>query len=175
MNATSLGFVAGLMIAAIALVFIFKYANKDGRVRTEYDERQKAVRGKAYKYAFYTVVFAQAVNMCLLMSDMQLPIEDYALVFTGILLGCIVLAVYCIWNDVYWGMNNDHKRYHIIFFIATILNLMPVYFGIRSGTLYENGKIGMPLLNIVVLIMMAVIYVELLVKKLMDKKSDGED
>ena len=72
-------------------------------------------------------------------------------------------------------MNNDHRRYHIIFVIATILNLLPVYLGIRSGTLYENGKIGMPLLNITVLIMMAVIYVELLVKKLMDKKSDGED
>lgn len=175
MNATSLGFVVGLMIAAIALVFIFKYANKDGKVRTEYDERQKAVRGKAYRYAFYTEVFAQAVIMCLFMSDVQLPIEDYALVFTGILAGCIVLAAYCIWNDVYWGMNNDHRRYHIVFLIATVLNALPVIFGVTGGTLFENGKLGMPLLNIIVLFMMAVIYVELLIKKLMDKKSDAED
>ena len=175
MNATSLGFVTGLMIAAIVLVGIFKYANKDGKVRTEYDERQKAVRGKAYRYSFYAEIFAQVVIMCLLMSDIELPIEDYALLFIGIIFGCTVLAVYCIWNDVYWGLNNDHRRYHIIFAAAIVLNALPIYFGAVGGTLMENGKIGMPLLNIVVLIMMAIVYAELLIKNLMEKRIGGED
>ena len=174
MNATSLGFVVGLMIAAVLIVFIFNYANKDGKVRTEYDERQKSVRGKAYKYAFFAEIFAQALLMMTLMSGIELPIENYALVFIAIIIGCMVLATYCIWNDVYWGLNNDHRRYQIVFAVALVFNILPVFFNALGGTLIENGKIGMPLLNIVVIIMMIVVYVELLIKKVIDKKTAEE-
>lgn len=175
MNATFFGFAVGLMIAAVAIVFIFKYANKDGKVRTEYDERQKTVRGKAYRYAFYAEVFAQAVIMLIFMSDIELPIENYALLFIGIIIGCTVLATYCIWNDVYWGLNNDHKRYHVVFLIATILNVLPVIGPALGGSMFINGKIGMPVLNITVLIMMFIVYVELLVKKIKDKNDTCEE
>lgn len=175
MNATSIGFVVGLMIAAVALVFIFRYANKDGKVRTEYDERQKAVRGKAYRYAFYAEVFAQAVVMMIFMSDIELPIENYALMFIAVIFGCTVLATYCIWNDVYWGLNNNHKRYHIIFAIAILLNLLPIIGPALGGVFFENGKIGMPMLNITVLVMMFIVYVELLVKKIKDKNDSCEE
>ena len=171
---TSLGFVIGLMIAAIALVFIFKYANKDGKVKTEYDERQKAVRGKAYKYAFFTEVFAQCVLMLLFMGGVEIPVENYILIFIAIILGCMVLATYCIWNDVYWGLNNDRKRYYIVFGVALVLNILPVYFNAIGGTLFENGRIGMPLLNIVVIIMMVIILSELLIKKIVEKNSGEE-
>ena len=174
MNATSLGFIIGLMIAAVLLVFIFKFANKDGKVKTEYDERQKAVRGKAYRYAFYTETFAQGILMCLFMSDIELPIHDYVLVFIGIILGCLTLAMYCIWNDVYWGLNNNHKRYHIILAFALVLNILPVFFNVIGGTLMDNGKLGMPALNIVVTIMLVIVYIELLIKKIRDKVEDEE-
>ena len=174
MNATSLGFVIGLMIAAVLLVFIFKFANKDGKVKTEYDERQKAVRGKAYRYAFYTEIFAQVVLMCLFMSEIELPIHNYVLVFIGIILGCMVLATYCIWNDVYWGLNNDHRRYHIVLAVALVINILPLYFNAISGNLMENGKLGMPALNGVVIIMLIIVYIELLIKKIRDKDTAEE-
>lgn len=174
MNATAFGFVTGLMIAAVVIVVLFKYANKDGRVRTEYDERQKGVRGKAYRYAFYTEVFAQVVLMFMYMSGIELPIEDYVLQFIAIMTGCIVLAVYCIWNDVYWGMNNDHRKYHIIFVVAILLNALPIVGAIRGGNWGENGKLGMPLLNAIVLIMMGIIYAELFIKYMMKKDADEE-
>lgn len=175
MNGMAMGFVVGLMIAAIALVFIFKYANKDGKIKTEYDERQKAVRGKAYQYAFYAEVFAQAVLMIMLMSGIELPVENYALVFIAVIFGCTVLAVYCIWNDVYWGLNNNHKRYHMVFMIAILLNLLPVLGPVFAGSLFVNGKIGLPMLNIVVLVMMFIVYIELLVKKIKDKSDSREE
>ena len=39
-------------------------------------------------------------------------------------------------------------------------------FSFDSRALFENGKIGLPMLNIVVIIMMIIIYAELLIKKL---------
>lgn len=174
MDPRSIGFVAGTMIGVILVVLLFKFANKDGKIKTEYDERQNAVRGKAYKYALYTEVAAQAVVMWLMMTNIELPIEDYGLVFIAIIIGLTVLAAYCIWKDVYWGLNNNRKRYHIILLVAVILNFFPVVMNIKMGTLMENGKIGMSLFNIVVLAMMAVVHIELVIKAIVDKKADEE-
>ena len=62
-----------------------------------------------------------------------------------------------------------------MFIIAIILNILPVLGAVKSGTLFENGKIGMPMLNIVVLIMMAVIYVLLLAKKIASGDADSKE
>ncbi|MCR4907622.1 MAG: hypothetical protein K5985_02255 [Lachnospiraceae bacterium] len=175
MNGISLGFVVGLMVAAVIVVCIYKYANKDGKVKTEYDERQKAIRGNAYRYAFYTEIFTQTLILWLLMSKIELPVENYALLFIGIIAGCTVLAGYCIWKDAYWGLNNNHRRYNIIIIVGIILNIFPVAMQAMSGTLIENGKIGMPMLNITVLVMMAVVYIEILIKRAVSKKAEAEE
>ena len=160
-----------LMVSVVLCVCIFKFANKDGRIKTEYDERQKAVRGKAYRYAFYTEVIAQTVIMLIFMTGTELPIEDYALIFTGIILGCEVLCAYCIWNDVYWGLNNDHRRYHIVFVAGILLNAMDIVIAAVNGVLVRNGKLGMYMLNITVLMMLVSVYIEMLIKSVLDRKA----
>ncbi len=171
----SLGFVFGLMISAILVVLIFKITNKDGKVRTEYDERQKAVRGNAYRYAFYAGALAEAAVMCVLMSGIELPVEPYALVFFGLMISCTVLAGYCVWHDVYWGLNNDHRRYNIIIAAAVVLNIFPVAMAAKGGSLMENGKLGMASLNITVLIMMVVILILSLIRRLLDSREEREE
>lgn len=163
------------MIAAVLLVFIFKFANKDHSVKTHYDERQKAVRGKAYRLAFYTAVFYNAALMCFFMSGIETPLENYVLVFIGVVLACTVLAVYCIWNDVYWGLNNDHRRYHVIFAVALVLNILPVYMNARGGSIMDEGRLGIPMLNVVVIAMVIIIYGVMIAKKIRDNGANGRD
>ncbi len=43
------------------------------------------------------------------------------------------------------------------------------------GTLIQDGKIGLPILNIMVLIMMAVLGIEFIIKKLSGKNSSEEE
>jgi hypothetical protein len=168
----ALGIAVGLIIAAI----LIKVANTNHKVKTEYDERQLLIRGKGYMYAFYTILAYQVVMMILSAGDIELPIERYAQDCVGIILGCIVLGVYCIWNDVYWGLNNNKKSYTIIFILAMLFNIIPIVGMAKGGTLVENGKIGMPILNIMVLFMMAVLGIELIIKKVVnDKKDEQED
>ena len=61
MNAQGFGFIVGLIVGLILVVILFKYANTDKKVKTEYDERQEKVRGKAYMYAFYTALIVEAL------------------------------------------------------------------------------------------------------------------
>ena len=61
MNGKGAGFVIGLIVGIILVMVLIKMANKDRRIKTEYDERQEKIRGKAYKYAFYTMIYYQVI------------------------------------------------------------------------------------------------------------------
>ena len=59
----SSGLVFGLIIGLAIAAILIKAANKDGKFKTKYDERQEAVRGKAYKYSFYTLLFFDVLRI----------------------------------------------------------------------------------------------------------------
>ena len=170
------GVAVGLFVGLILVVILFKFANTNHRMKTEYDERQKEVRGRAYMAAFYTMMVFEVIFMLLSIGDITLPIADYSLHFIGIAAACTVLGGYCIWHDVYWGLNNDHKRYYIVFAVCIVLNIIPIVGASKSNT-WKNadGRIGIPALNVMVITMMAILGIELIVKGLIDRNRNDEE
>jgi MFS family permease len=160
----AVGIVFGLILA-IALIMI---ANKNRKIKTEYDERQLRVRGDAYRYAFYTVVIWEVFLFILAFGEIRLPIPEYVLHFTGILAGVIVLSSYCIWKDAYWGLNNNRKRYGIILVVAGLLNIFPVVMALREG-----GGDDFPWVNLLTTVMLLVTGGELLAKHLLEKRAEN--
>ncbi len=176
MNAiVSVGMAIGLMVGLVIAVILLKIANKDHKVKTQYDERQELIKGKGYKYSFYTMIFLEVVVMLLEMSGISLPLENYLLHTGAVLVGCLVLCIHSIWNGVYWGLNNNHKRYGIIIAIAVILNIIPVAGAIAHDSLSGHGFESIPILNIIVLVWMAIIGVVALAKKFVDSKAGEEE
>ncbi len=172
----SAGITTGIIVGLVIAAFLMKIANTNQHLKTDYEERQQSIRGRGYMYAFYTLIAFEVIKMILAVGEIELPIENYALDCIAIILGVMVLGTYCIWNDVYWGLNNNKKAYIIIFLACIILNVIPIAGQAASGTLFEDGKIGLPILNIMVLIMVIVLGIELLIKKLMGNKgSEQED
>ena len=161
----SAGFVIGIVIGLIACVVLFKISNTNHKSRTEYDERQQEIRGKAYRYAFYVLAVYEAVMVCITIGEIPLPLGPAMQHALGIFISCTFLAAYCIKHDVYWGLNNNPKRYSIIFLVAGLINAIPVVASIASGTFFENGQVTSVLINLLALIMIVVIGVELLIKK----------
>ena len=176
----NIGYIAGLsfgiIFGIVLAIVLFVVANSDHKIKSEYDERQQALRGKAYRYAFYSMIVVEAFLLVVDMSKMELPVENYVLHFAGIIIGGMVLATYSVFHDVYWGMNNNKKRYIVLFIALTVLNALPVIGAARAGDLIENGKLGVGGVNIAVLIMMGVLLIELMIKHVMDnKKEESED
>ena len=169
------GFVVGIFIGIILLLVIFRYANYNHKAKTEYDERQSRIRGKAYQLGFYTIMIYEVIVMALEMGNIPLPLESWMLHFAGVILGCTVLAVYSIWKDAYWGVNNNRRRYGIIFVFLAIVNAIPVVGAVREGTLITDGKLDIPFMNIIVLIMMGVIGIVLLIKAYTDRGMEAEE
>ena len=171
----SVGVLMGILIGLVIAFALLRFSNTNRRMKTEYDERQQAIRGKGYMLAFYTILTYEVLMIVLSIGEIRLPIEDYVLHFGGVILGCIALGTYCVWQGVYWGLNNNRRRYIVVFAVCGILNAIPVLGLLRGSGITENGKIGFPAINILVLIMMAILAVELIIKEVLDRREKEED
>ena len=169
-HATGLAF--GIVIGLVLAVLLVRFANRNKKYKTEYDERQIRVRGDAYRYAFYTVVIYEAIMFVLGMGEIALPVNGAILYLAGVFLGCIVLCAYCIWKDAYWGLNNNRKRYGVIFVICALLNLIPVIGAFADGSMVQDGMLSTPFINLMVCVMLLIIGVELLVKHIQEKRAE---
>lgn len=171
----TMGVITGLMVGLILCVVLFKFANKDKRTKTEYDERQQLVRGKAYTYSFYTMVIAQAVLMVIESFDIDIPMIPFVKYFAVVVVGCIPLAVYSVWNDAYWGLNNDKKRWNLILIIAFAINVLAFVGPVMAGSFLEDGKLGLPFANLMVIVLLVIIVILRIVKDHLDKAAGEED
>ena len=172
----AIALVMGIMVGLILVVILFKFANKDKKVKTEYDERQREIRNKGYMIGFYTLIALISLIIVWDVAEIGYPLPEYVFLFAAIIIAVTVVCMYCIWKGVYWGINNDPKRYMIIWVIAIALNLFSVIAAIANGSLLSNDPAdALPWFNIIIIAMFVVIGVELLVKFAIDKKNAEED
>ena len=175
-TALMFGLAVGLMVGLVLVVILLKFANKDKKIKTEYDERQKEIKNKGYVIGFYTTVAMLAVESLWSITGIEFPIPEFAVYFLDIIVGVTTMCAYSIWNGVYCGLNNDKKRYGIIFAIAIALNLIPVINGAIRGDFLSNDPIeSLPIFNIIVLAMFVVLLGVMLIRALVDKTSAGEE
>ncbi len=162
------GVLFGIITGLIICLILYRFANYDKKIKSVYDERQEAIRNVAYKYAFYTVLAYEAVMLAAGIGRIELPLPSYAVHFLGIIIGCCVLGVYCILKDVFWGMNNNHRRYFVILAVAAVLNAVPVAAALTRGSLFTEGLMDVPVINIMVLFMLLVLLIAMIIKKASD-------
>lgn len=164
-----LGLVIGLIIAALLLIF----TKKDRKIEAEYDEMQQHARGTGYCIGFWTaLIYFSAVAI----SDaigVQLPAETSVIAFTGILFSIFTFAVYCIWTDAYFAMNENRRTFYIVFLIIGIVNLALGAFNIMGGAAVADGILTFRSLNLFCGLFFAAIGVVLFIKKVREK--DEED
>lgn len=169
---SSAGFVTGLIVSLILVVIIFRFANTNHRMETEYDERQKEIRGNGYRFAFYAMAIYECLMMLFTVGEIALPFEPATLHFGAIIAGGLVLACYCIWKGAYFGLNNNVRRYIAVFTALIAFNAIPVIGAWKSGTLMENGRFGPVLVNLMVIVMLLVMAVTIILRKMTDRETE---
>ena len=170
--ARAVGVAVGILIGPVITVLLVRFANKNKKYKTEYDERQLRVRGDAYRYAFYTMAVIEVILFILKLAEVSLPVHDSVLHIASVLIGCIVLCVYSIWKDAYWGINNNRKRYGVVMVVCGLLNLIPVVGAFAEGSMVQDGMITGPVINLMVCIMLLLIGFELLLKHILEKRAE---
>lgn len=164
MDGKRIGLAMGLLIGIIISLFVLKAFNKDGKMKTKYDEMQELVRGRAYKYAFWTLVIYEVLLIIADCFSLDLHSSSYMLQFTGVIISVMVHAVYSIRNDAYIGLNTNPKRFAIICTFISLINLAIGIGSITTGGLLENGLVRDSFTNLLCGISFLVIAVVLFFK-----------
>ena len=170
------GMAIGIIVGIVICVILFKVLNKDKNVKTKYDERQEMIRNKSYKYAFYTVVFYEALMLCLSIGGFPaIPVPQYVFHMLGVFLGLGVVIVYSILKEAYWGQNNNVKSYVIVMIACFVINILPLVGTLRSGVEFVDGYWDFPYLNLMCSVLLLVVGITGAIKHFADAKSEAED
>ena len=119
-----LGFLCVLIVVAIvALLLRYVLKKKNGVLCGEYDERQKAIQGRGYKYAYFTLMIAVAAGGVF---DAWLGvkwIELFPFAMLCLWLSLCVFVTYCIAKDAYVSFQAKRKVLILIFALSALMNL----------------------------------------------------
>lgn len=167
----TLGMIVGILFVFVVALVITKRRKKQGKT-TEYDERQKAIQGKAYKIGFFVTMFSLIANgiLCLDTNPWASVID---MNFTGIALGIFAFASYAIWKDAYVALDGKLSRYAWLFAVVGVLNIA-VY--VMNYILYksDDGLITNVIAGGLFLALSVVAVVKLIYDKVQTKKELDE-
>ena len=167
----SVGLAVGVLVGLVIAVILLRYMNKDRKVRTEYDEMQKAIRNHGYMYGFYTILIFEAI-LCLVPSFVRIPAEPIIVHFLPIFLGITVQASYCIWKDAYVGLNTNLNRYLAVAVIASLINFLSFFMAWKSGSLVIDGILQAPFVNLLCALMFAILGIVGMLRKATKREVD---
>lgn len=175
-SAFSLGEKCGILcgiLLGLLIIYIFLVVTKKGdSTKTIYDERQQSVRGKGFKNGFFTMLGYDGLIAILSLLEIPIPADIEVVVITGALVGIGMYAVYCIWNDGYFALNEKRNSILVFFGIVGLMNIALAIIHIISDHLLQNGNLTFRGLNLLCGILVIVIFFTLLIKKIRDGKED---
>ena len=161
------GAILGLMIG-FGLAFLMLLAiTKGNRMQSpQYDERQELLRGRGFRYGFFSLLCFEMILFCLDMSDV-FPGFDFSYIYcAGMFFGIMVHVVYCIWNEAYFALNQKTSTVMIMFGSIFLLNLVVTILNILDGSMYHNGQFGPSFLNLMCTLMFLTLFVTVVLKKI---------
>lgn len=160
----------GMLIGIFLVAILLTLATKGEDKKAKFDERQELVRGRGFKYAFFSMIGYSAVVYGLDLLGVHLYMSLAIASLICVLVGSGVYAVYCIWNDGYFALNQNRGSILVAIGLGGILNLV---FGISAmihNELVVNGQLSIRSMNLFCGIMCVVIWVALFAKSLKDRK-----
>lgn len=163
------GVLVGVVFGLVLVALIFRLTKTDKSSKCKYDERQELVRGKGYRYAFGAMVIYNGLMTVLKLADVPVFMQDEIMLFISLLLGVVVYAAYCIWNDAYFALNENRKRVLIAFGLIAAINL---FVGVKNGIdgiLIVDGELTYASLNLLCGILFLIIFVVLGIKGIAQK------
>lgn len=165
-------FVIGLAIGLLVVAICLAVSKNGDETKNQFDERQELVRGKGFKYGFFTLMLSNAVLLFLKVLEVPLFGNMEVAMTASIVVGVAVFASYCIWNDGYFALNENRKSLLIMFGLIGALNIVISMANLMAGEVIENGALTFRSANLFCALLFLVIFVVLLLKHIKDRKEE---
>ena len=169
------GVLVGVLVVGFLCLFLIKRTRRDRRLRQQYDERQRLIRGRGYGIAFYTVVVA-IVLYPFLEEWIDFPVETDVAMYLIVLLGVLVHVVYCIWHDAYVSLMEVRSRVYLLLAVLGLLNLILGIRNVAIGTAFTKGKLNLAGMNLFVGALLLIVFAVLFLRSVIPERGfDTED
>lgn len=162
-----IGFIIGILIAAMVII-ISRIAFKR-KCRSQYDERQKAIQGVAYKFGFFAICAYLIVNGLICMEIGEwLPMIDMN--FIGLCFGVVCFAGYAIFNDAYFALNSKPLKFLLLLSSVAIINYVCFFINFIDGDSPETF-----LVNLICAVLLTIICIMIIIKVIIDKINEKKE
>lgn len=139
----------------------------------KYDERQTAVRGRAFKYAYGTLLVA------LLLYVVTDGIWDWCVPLTGCAAAIAVSLVPYVWvsimNEAYWWANTSRIGQYVVFALLGIMNLGLALSSWIEGDLITDGALQTGGANLVLGVVFIYIFAVAMIQRARQKRAGDDD
>lgn len=116
------GVIVGVLIAVLIALVLRKSMGK-GKGKPQYDERQLLARGRAFMWAFFSLLCYVAL-LGIAGEEMRIVQENIlAFLMIGVCISCSVFGIYSVWNDAYVQVGQNPRRYMILTACIGVLNI----------------------------------------------------
>lgn len=164
----AVGLTAGIGAGVLVVALLFKKRI----LSCTFDERQERARGVAFKYGFFTLMFA-----LFLYGMLDMILGRWCDAMTGAVLclcaGVTVFAVTCIVKDAYLSLKENPRHIMTLFAVMSVVNIALGAVHILDGDMVENGILTFRCTNLAVGIMITAVLAVYIVNFLMGRR-DGE-
>ena len=138
-----------------------------------YDERQTAVRGRAFKWAYFTLLIA------LLFYSVSDGIWNWCIPLTGcaiaIAISIIPFAWVSIMNDAYWWASTKRIGQYVTFALLGIMNIGLALSSWRRGDLVVDGILQVGGTNLILGTIFIYIFVIAMIRRVKLKQESDDD
>lgn len=168
------GFAVGILVVLAVCIALKRKMLHSGKTPADYDERQQAQRGIAFRHAYLTLLVLLLANS-ILTGVLDRPwaqpgVEAFVLAMVSL----VVFVVECIRRDAYFTVSQTPKRYFWIVGAVVACQIPATVLHAVEGTFVEDGLLTVDVLAPVVMVMFAAVLVALLCKQRSDKAEDEE-
>lgn len=171
-NIEGIAILCGIAASILFAIFTLALTKTDNNVKCKFDERQEFIRGKGFKYGFFSMLICNALFVCMELAEIPLFAEFEVLILIGSAIGIGFWVVYCIWNEGYFALNEDKKKLMILFAVIAIMNFIVGGIQLARGNVIQNGKLTYYSTNFICGFLFIVIFLTMLLKKVC---RDGKD
>lgn len=150
---------------AFFLVFVLLIILRiKGKLMTEgeYDERQLVGRGKAYQYAFFSLIFYNVIYGYLDAVGVKWCLPSVG-VMVGVLFGVTVFAVTAICRDAFIGIRDTHKRSIRILIAGALAQTVCFFSDLADGGVVKDGLLTTSFVSLCCAVCFSVIVIVFLI------------
>ena len=118
------GAVIGCLVGGCLMVILLALMTKGKRMESpKYDERQELERGRGYRHAFFVMLLYMFALLFVYNFFARSILDLTILLGFGLILGIAVYAIYCIWHEAYFALNQKATTVMILFGCMGLFNL----------------------------------------------------